>query len=90
VIRRGAAISAVKATAKFGQDDLKYTGGEFDKNVSVAIVVCLTVRLRKFDTASHAAFWAYETFSPPIAPGHPTNMRRRPSFFQPGSLPQSN
>ena len=59
VIRRGAATSAVKAAAKFGQDDLKSAGDQFDKNVLVAIVVCLTFRLRKFDAASHAAFWAF-------------------------------
>jgi hypothetical protein len=36
----------------------------------VTIVEGLTARLRKFDAASHAAFWASQSFSPLVAPRH--------------------
>jgi hypothetical protein len=67
----------VKVAAIVELDSLKASGNAIDANVLVAIVVCLTVRLRKFNVASHAAFWAAETFGPLIASGHPANMRRK-------------
>jgi hypothetical protein len=47
VIRRGAATSAVKAIAEFGQDNLETDGNEVDTDVLIAVVECLPVRLRK-------------------------------------------
>jgi hypothetical protein len=43
----------------------------------IAIVVCLTIRLRKFGATRPAAFRASESFGPLIASGHPANMRRK-------------
>jgi hypothetical protein len=79
VIRRGAANRAVKAAAKFGRDNLKTNGSELDTDVLIAIVVCLTIRLRKFGATRPAAFRASESFGPLIASGHPANMRRKRS-----------
>jgi hypothetical protein len=75
VIRRGTANRAVKAAAKFGRDNLKTNGSEIDTDVLIAIVVCLTIRLRKFGATRPAAFRASESFGPLIASGHPSNMR---------------
>jgi hypothetical protein len=77
VIRRGAANSAVKAAAEFARDNIKTNGSEIDTYVLIAIVVCLTIRLRKFGATRPAAFRATESFSPLIASGHPANMRRK-------------
>jgi hypothetical protein len=63
-------------------DSLKTFGNVIYANGLVAIVECLTVRVRKFDAAPHAAFWAPQSFSPLVAAGHPSNMRREPSVFQ--------
>ena len=70
MIRTGAASSAVKVTAKFGQDGLEAIRNEFDKNVLVTIVVRLTVRLRKLDRAGSSAFWAIQVFGPMVTAGH--------------------
>jgi hypothetical protein len=77
VIRRGAANRAVKAAAEFGRDNVKTNGSEIDADVLIAIVVCLTIRLRKFGATRPAAFRASESFGPLIASGHPANMRRK-------------
>jgi hypothetical protein len=77
VVRRGAANRAVKAAAEFGRDNVKTNGSEIDTDVLIAIVVCLTIRLRKFGATGPAAFRASEGFSPLIASGHPANVRRK-------------
>ena len=77
VSRRGAATSAVKAIAEFGQDNLETDGNEIDTNVLVAIVECLPVPLRKLGGASLSAFRAIEAFGPMVPPGHSPNMRLR-------------
>jgi hypothetical protein len=75
---------AVKVAAKFELDSLKAIGNAINANVLVAIAVCLTVRLRKFDAASHATFWASQVFSPLVSFRHPANMYHNPSVFQQG------
>jgi hypothetical protein len=77
VVRRGAANRAVKAAAEFGRDNVKTNGSEIDTDVLIAIVVCLTIRLRKFGATGPAAFRASEGFSPLIASSHPANVRRK-------------
>jgi hypothetical protein len=77
VIRRGAANRAVKAAAEFRRDNLKTNGSEIDTDILIAIVVCLTIRLRKFGATRPAAFRASESFGPLIASSHPANMRRK-------------
>jgi hypothetical protein len=77
VIRRAAANRAVKAAAEFGRDNVKTNGSEIDTDVLIAIVVCLTIRLRKFGATRPTAFRASERFGPPIASGHFANMRRK-------------
>jgi hypothetical protein len=84
------AESAVKISAVLWFDDLKAIGKTLDANVLVAIVVCLTARLRKFRAASPAAFRTSQIFNPLITFGHPANMPPEPPVFQPGSLRQSN
>jgi hypothetical protein len=59
VIRRGAATSAVKVIAKFGQDNPESNGNEVGTNILVAVVECPPVRLRKFDGAGLSTFWAF-------------------------------
>jgi hypothetical protein len=75
VIRRGAATSAVKAIAEFGQDNPEPDWNEIDTNILVAIVEGQPVRLRKFDTADLSTFRAFEGFGPMVPPGHSPNMR---------------
>jgi hypothetical protein len=77
VSRGGAATSAVKAVAEFGQDNLETDGNEIDTNVLVDLVECLLVRLRKLGGASLSAFRAIEAFGPMVPPGHSPNMRLR-------------
>jgi hypothetical protein len=74
---------AVKIAAIFELDSLKATGNAIDANALVAIAVCLTARLRKFNAPSHTTFWASQTFSPLVARGHPSSMHCPPSVFQP-------
>jgi len=59
VIRRGAATSAVKAIAEFGQDNPETDGNEVDTNILVTLVECPPVCLRKFDGAGHSTFRAF-------------------------------
>jgi hypothetical protein len=80
---RAVAGRAVKIAAIFELDSLEAIGNVIDANALVAIAVCLTVRLRKFNAASHTTFWASQIFSPLVACGHPANMRCPPSVFQP-------
>ena len=75
--RRGAATSAVKAIAEFGQESLETDGNEIDSNVLVALVEWLPVRLRKLGRAGLSAFRAIEAFGPMVPPGHSPNMRLR-------------
>lgn len=56
VIRRGAATSAVKAIAEFGQDNPETDGNEIDTNL---FVECPPVRLRKLDEAGFSTFRAF-------------------------------
>ena len=90
VVRRGAANRAVKAAAEFGRDNVKTNGSEIDTDVLIAIVVCLTVRLRKFGATCPAAFRASESFGPLIASGHPAKYAPKADRFKPVSLPQAN
>jgi hypothetical protein len=56
VIRRGAATSAVKAIAEFGQDNPETDGNEIDTNV---FVECPPFRLRKLDDAGLSTLRAF-------------------------------
>jgi hypothetical protein len=75
VIRRGAATSAVKTIAEFGQDNPETDGNEIDTNILAAFVECSPACLRKFDSTGLSAFRAVEGFGPMVPPGHSPNMR---------------
>jgi hypothetical protein len=62
VIRRGAATTAVKAIAEFGQDNLETDGNDIDTNVLVALVERLPVRLRKLGGANLSVLQKELTF----------------------------
>jgi hypothetical protein len=87
---RDVARSTAKNDAVLRLNNPKAIGKTLDANVLVAIVVCLTARLRKLRAASLAAFRTSQIFNPLITFGHPANMRSGPCVFQAGSLPQSN
>ena len=63
-------------------DSLKTFGNVIYANGLVAIVECLTIRLRKFSAARPAATLAFQVLGPLVALRHPANMRREPSVFQ--------
>jgi hypothetical protein len=67
---RTVAGTAVEIATVFELNSFKTLGNTFDANVLVAIVVGLTVRLRKISGAHLAALWAHESFSPLIAAGY--------------------
>ena len=91
MIRRGAATSAVKAIAEFGQDNPESDGNEIDTNILVAFLEGQPVRLRKFDGSGLSAFRAVEGFGPMVPPGHSPNMRlsQSPSSRYPCHNPKS-
>jgi hypothetical protein len=59
VIRRSAASIAVKATAKFSQNNLESDGNEVDTNILVALMECSPGCLRKLHGSGLSAFGAF-------------------------------
>jgi hypothetical protein len=73
---RAIARRAVKVDAIICLDNLEAIGKTVYANILLAIVECLTVRLRKLGSADLFAPWIPKNFSPMVvASCHPANMR---------------